>query len=255
MSTVRLPLVQPFPWQALLDYLALRCIPGVEAVEGTSYHRFGVVRANLAGAALELDIAPGADGALAQHRIAHLFRPMLATANIDAALSSDPRLAPAVQAAPGMRLPGTWSGFELAARVVIGQQVTVAAARTLLARVVQRCGGEMTPARLLAADLANIGMPQARTDTVLRVATLASTVDFDATPWPDLRPQVAALKGIGPWTLGYLDMRLGLLDDIFPAADVGLQLACGERNAKRLAQHAERWAPWRSFAALRLWQA
>ena len=238
-----------------MDYLGPRCIPGAEAIEGDVYHRFGAARVRLGGDSLTLEVVPGYDRELATARCEHLFRPALNTADIDAALANDKQLTQAAQAAPGMRLPGCWSGFELAVRVVIGQQVTVAAARTLLARVVERCGGRMTPQSLQAADLKQIGMPQARTDTIVRVAALADAVDFDATPWPELRPQIAALKGIGPWTLGYLDMRLGLLDDIFPATDVGLQLGCDERNAKRLAEYARRWAPWRSFAALRLWQA
>lgn len=255
MSELRLPITQPFPWQALLDYLAPRCIPGSEAVEGAIFRRIGTVHVSCSGEHLVLDVPDDADQTYVQSRVEHLFRPGLSTQTIDATLSRDSQLATAVAAAPGMRLPGCWSSFELAVRVIIGQQVTVAAARTLLERVVDRCHGRLTPAALLAADLSNIGMPQARIETILRTAALADAIDFDRTEWAELRPELAALKGIGPWTLGYLDMRLGLLDDVFPAADVGLQLACNERNAKRLASHAQRWAPWRSFAALRLWQA
>lgn len=254
MNSLRLPLVQPFPWAALLDYLAPRCIPGAERVEAGSYIREGVAHVSLADDALHVELL-GSNTTDTEARVRHLFRPELKTRHIDTALAKDANLEPAVRAAPGMRLPGTWSGFELAIRVVIGQQVTVAAARTLLARVVDRCGGRLSPASLLAADTGQLGMPQARVDSLLRVAKLANSVDFDQTPWAALRPQLAALKGIGPWTLGYLDMRLGLENDIFPAADVGLQLACGLRDARKLAAHAQRWAPWRSFAAMRLWQA
>lgn len=255
MSVVRLPVTQPFPWRTLLDYLEPRCIPGAETVKGDAYHRFDAVRVTCEDGALILKLARGASTQHVKRRVEHLFRPALKTQAIDACLAQDETLSKAVALAPGMRLPGCWSGFELAVRVIIGQQVTIAAARTLLARVVERCSGGLAPQQLMAANLSKLGMPQARVDTLLRVAALAESTDFDGTNWPQLRPQLAALKGVGPWTLGYLDMRLGLQNDIFPATDVGLQLACSERNAKRLAAYAERWAPWRSFAALRLWQA
>lgn len=254
MSSLQLPVVHPFPWAELLNYLAPRCISGAERVEGGCYIRDELAHVRIADDALQVELL-GGDATDAEARVRHLFRPDLETRHIDAILAKDSQLNPAVRTAPGMRLPGTWSGFELAIRVVIGQQVTVAAARTLLSRVVDRCGGCLSPASLLDADTGQLGMPQARVDSLLRVARLASEVDFDRTPWAALRPQLAALKGIGPWTLGYLDMRLGLEDDCFPTADVGLQQACGMRDARKLAAHAERWAPWRSFAAMRLWQA
>lgn len=255
MTPWRLPVVQPFPWAALLHYLGPRTIPGAERIDAGHYERLGVARVGFDGDALTITPQGQQDRARLEARVRHLFRPTLDTAAIDRTLGRDADLAAAVRAQPGLRLPGSWSGFELAIRVVIGQQVTVTAARTLLRRVVQRCGGQLSPAALLRADTAALGMPQARIDTLGRVAVLANGVNFDATPWADLRPQLAALKGIGPWTLGYLDMRLGLLPDVFPAADVGLQLATGERNARRLGERAAAWAPHRSFAAMRLWQA
>lgn len=247
-----LPVTEPFPWTAMLNYLRSRTVPGMERIEQSVYVREGVCTISLD--ANGLCVTASADNMAASLAAAQrLFRPDLETRSIDALLGSDPVLQQSVQTTPGLRQTGVWNRFELCLRVIIGQQVTVAAARTLLLRVLERTGGSLCPQALLSADTSKLGMPQARVDTLLRVAGLAHACDFDALPWPEVRAQLAACKGIGPWTLGYLDLQAGLLPDVFPAADVGLQIAANERNAKALAQLAERWAPWRSFAAVRLW--
>jgi AraC family transcriptional regulator of adaptative response / DNA-3-methyladenine glycosylase II len=168
-----------------------------------------------------------------------------------ALLCHDPVLADLVRARPGLRVPGAWEPFELVVRAVVGQQVTVAAARTLLARIVVRCGVDgrfPTPAELLAADLDGIGMPGARIATLRAVA--GAGVD------PTDAASLLAVRGIGPWTAAYIAMRAGDLD-AFPVGDAGLRLAAGRLGLpvgpKQLVERAERWRPYRAVATVHLW--
>ncbi len=194
------------------------------------------------------------------------------TVAIDRALSADPVLAPLVAARPGLRVPGAYDGWELAVRAIVGQQVSVVAATTLAGRVVRAAGtplkrlvGSLThafplPGELAAAPLPGLGMPARRIET-LRVlgraidagaVSLDGSVDVQAT-----QAALVALPGIGPWTAGYVAMRALGDPDAFPTGDIGLRRAAvrlglpGETRA--LAQAAERWRPYRSYAAYHLW--
>ena len=152
-----------------------------------------------------------------------------------------------------MRPLGTWSPFELCVRTVLGQQVTVAAAATLMRRWMERCG-EMRPQAVLAANLDNIGMPAKRVDTirVLARAVIERRVDLSA-PWSQLDAQLQDLPGFGPWTRAYLAIRLGREPDALPASDLGLIRAAQVESPKALLQLAEAWRPYRSYAATYLW--
>src|SRR5262249_8324397 len=146
---------------------------------------------------------------------------------LPAAFKRDPALGPRLKAVPGMRPLGTWSPFELCARTVIGQQVTVAAAGTLMRRLVERCG-EVTPTCVLGADLSNMGMPGRRVETIrhLARAVLEERVDFEQ-PWKSINDALSKLPGFGPWTRAYLGIRLGRDPDAFPETDLGLiRAAC-----------------------------
>jgi 3-methyladenine DNA glycosylase/8-oxoguanine DNA glycosylase len=158
-----------------------------------------------------------------------------------------------VDAVAGLRPLGAWSGFELCVRTVIGQQVSVAAARTLMRRLVERCG-EVTPECVAGANLQQIGMPGTRVATIqtFAQAVAESRVTLDA-PWAQLEAQLKALPGFGPWTRGYLAIRLGRQADAFPETDLGLIRAANVQTAAALLKLAEAWRPYRAYAATYLW--
>ena len=189
------------------------------------------------------------------------------------ALGHDARLRPLLDARPGLRLPSGWDGFEIAVRAVIGQQVSVAAARTLTARLAQRYGTPLaipfdglthlfpTPDRLIDVDLTTIGLTRARADTIrgLSRALLEGRVDFNPErTLEDFTARWVALPGIGPWTAHYMALRALGHPDAFPADDLVLQKAVptdGVRmTAKALTARAQAWRPWRAYAVIHVWK-
>ena len=193
---------------------------------------------------------------------------------IASALSRDKRLRPLLKKRPGLRLPSGWDGFEIAMRAVIGQQVSVAAARTFTARLALEFGEALppefasghqhlfpTPEALADADLSRIGLTRTRADTVRTVARaiLDGRVDFRSERTLDeFVARWVALPGIGPWTASYIAMRALGHPDAFPADDLVLQKAVptdGTRmTAKALTLRAEAWRPWRAYAVMQLWK-
>jgi AraC family transcriptional regulator, regulatory protein of adaptative response / DNA-3-methyladenine glycosylase II len=248
---LRLTARPPFDGRGLLDFLAHRTVLGVDTVEGSVYRRAGVaVAIDDEGATVD----PATEGGRARRLLDLDADP----AAIGSVLRRDPVLAPLVRSAPGLRVPGAWDGFEIAMRAVVGQQVTVAAARTLLGRILDRCGGGGFPTAeaVLSADLDGIGMPGARVRTLLAVAraVVDREIVLDGTASIEA---LLAVPGIGPWTASYMAMRLGD-GDAFPVGDVGLRNAAarlGLPTAPRdLAARAEAWRPWRAYATLHLWR-
>ena len=246
---MRLEASGPFDGAGVLEFLACRCVPGIDEVDGARYRRAGVdVTVDATGATVEGD-DPAAAAPRAR-RLLDLDADVTAVADV---LGRDPVLRPLVASCPGLRVPGAWDGFELVVRAVVGQQVTVAAARTLLRRVVDRCGGVLTPDAVLAADLDAIGMPASRTGTLRTVAAAIAGGSAAA----DDPASLLALRGVGPWTAGYVGVRTGD-PDAFPVGDAGLRIAAGRlglpTDAKELTAHAERWRPFRAYATLHLWR-
>jgi AraC family transcriptional regulator of adaptative response / DNA-3-methyladenine glycosylase II len=269
-------------------FLAARAIPGVEAVPATCYVR----TIELDGARGTITVEPGSDDVLIATiwfprpealpaivaRIRRLFDLGADPAVIDAHLATDPALAPLVAAGPGLRVPGAWDVFELALGAIIGQQIRVRAATRLLGKLVAAHGAPFLPdwpgsaglSRLFprpeamaGADIAALGMPRARGKALssLAAAVAADPHIFDG--HRDLDGAVRRLRslpGVGEWTAQYIAMRELREPDAFPAADAGLMRAManagGRRpTAPRLHARAERWRPWRAYAALHLWTA
>ncbi|HMD47601.1 MAG TPA: AlkA N-terminal domain-containing protein, partial [Bryobacteraceae bacterium] len=188
---------------------------------------------------------------------------------IASALATDALLRPLVEARPGLRVPGAWDGFELGIRAILGQQVSVPGASTLAGRLVARFGRPLDSGRsgithlfpraedLAAANLASIGLPQKRADTLsafsAAVASGALALNNSVTP-EQIRERLQSIAGIGEWTTEYIAMRALNDPDAFPAADLVLLRAAGARAARQLRAIAERWRPWRAYAALHLWQ-
>ncbi|MDQ3106958.1 MAG: 3-methyladenine DNA glycosylase 2, partial [Actinomycetota bacterium] len=187
-----------------------------------------------------------------------------------AALGGDAVVGPLLAAQPGLRVAGTWDGFETGVRAILGQQVSVAGATTLAGRLVARLGTTVpglaplglaatfpSPATVAGADLDGLGLTSARARAVQAFARaveddgvrLDGSVDLE-----ELVASLAALPGIGPWTAHYLALRLGERD-AFPAGDLALRKAFAARSSVPLPEAAEDWRPWRALAAAHLWAA
>ena len=276
---LRLPFYGPLDWPALLDYFAGRAIPGVESVSADTYRRTIVV--GDAPGVLEL-CAGGDDHLLLRahlphwEELVHVVQRARHIANLDfdpdeatRALGRDAVVGPLIRERPGLRAPGTWSPFEVGVRAVIGQQVSVAAANTVVGRLVDRLGAPVpgleplglthtfpSAATLAGADYEGIGLMPARADAIRTFAraVLEDRVRLDRSVTLDgLVASVAALDGLGPWTAHYIALRLGE-PDAFPATDLGLQRAFARLAANEpLAAAAERWRPYRALAATHLW--
>jgi AraC family transcriptional regulator, regulatory protein of adaptative response / DNA-3-methyladenine glycosylase II len=286
--TVRLPYRAPYDWDAIIGFLTARAIPGVEAASPRRYAR----TLSVDGASGVVVVTPGeGDFLVAEIRfpmlkalpavIARIRRVFDLTADpglIGAHLSQDPRLAPLVAARPGLRAPGAWDGFEMAVRAILGQQITVTAARNLAAKLTATYGEPIedpsaakldltrafpTPERLVGQDIAALGMPKARGASIEALARTVAADPTIFTPRADLESAIAALSalpGIGAWTAQYIALRELREPDAFPHADIGLLRAMadpeGQRpSAEALLDHSQRWRPWRAYAAQHLWAA
>ncbi len=279
---LRLDYRPPLDWEGLLAFLAARAIPGVEAIEGDEYRRTLVIGDRTGW------IAVRPERGHLRARVALSLRPRLievvsrvrAAFDLDASpdavarvLETEPLLATSVAARPGLRVPGSLCGFETAIRAVLGQQVSVVAARTLAQRLVERFGQTMDeprdgltrffprPSELAAVSLDAIravGMPCTRAQTLLGVAKAAHDGGLDLTPSADpvtTRVTLRAIPGVGPWTADYIAMRALRLPDAFPSSDLGVLRRLGLTNARDAERRAEAWRPWRAYAVLHLWQS
>ena len=286
--SIRLAYRPPYDWDAMLSFLGDRAIPGVEAVSGETYRRtiaiggqFGVISVapaekNRVNVSLRFPDMAALPQIIA--RVRRVFDLAADPDMIGAHLALDPVLAPRVTARPGLRVPGAWDGFELAVRAIFGQQITVPAATGLLGRLVKVYGTPQpvaaaedaglshlfpSPARLAKADLANLGMPNAR---AMAVTSLARAISADpmifsrSASLEETIVKLRSLPGIGEWTAQYIAMRELREPDAFPAADIGLMRAMASADGRRpspaeLLARAEAWRPWRAYAALHLWAA
>ncbi|HSJ33023.1 MAG TPA: AlkA N-terminal domain-containing protein, partial [Longimicrobiales bacterium] len=182
---------------------------------------------------------------------------------------SDRIMGPLVRRRPGLRLPGAVDGFELAVRGVLGQQISVAAARTLAGRLHAAYGDAVagaagidrlpaTPSRLAEADpdeISRLGMPLSRARTVVLLAQSVTRGDISFAPTADIAGAIESLQrvpGIGPWTAEYIAMRGYQWPDAFPATDLGIRNALRGRDAATV---SEAWRPWRAYAAIHLWNS
>jgi len=233
---VILPVREPYDWERVLDWLGTRAIPGLEGVQGGVYRRAGELEARRVAGGIE--VTGTADPAV----VARVFD----TGHDPAALGADPLFA----RAPGIRVPGAWSGWELAVRAVLGQQVSVAGARRTAERLVAGLGDAgRFPAPEAVAGGRLPGMPRAR-ERALRALAEAVAGGLRLDPpldVPAARAALLELPGFGPWTVEYVAMRAMRDPDAWPGSDLWLRRAAAPADA-------ERWRPWRSYAAMVLWQ-
>jgi len=287
--TLRLRYKPPYDWDSMLGYLQARTIPGVEVVENGGYRRTveidGVVgsvevthlpqRQSL-GVTIRFPRVSSLPAIVA--RVRRLFDVGADIETIDAHLSCDPLLAPLVARHPGLRAPGGWDGFELAVRAILGQQVSVAAARRLAGHLVALHGKPLptgyggrpglshvfpTAERLASTKSIGLGMPGARQSSLkaLAEATVADPNLFR--PFGTIEEAIVRLRtirGVGEWTAQYIALRALREMDAFPASDIGLLRGAAMMDGRRstsagLLDRAESWRHWRAYAAQHLWAA
>ncbi|MBR9990633.1 MAG: DNA-3-methyladenine glycosylase 2 [Gemmatimonadetes bacterium] len=274
----------PYDWEWLLGFLAVRAIPGIERVADGAYTRS--MRAGRAGEhtgwftvrpaarhdnALEVEISDSLLPALIPVRAAvrRMFDLDAEPDMLSEHFAADPIMGPLVRRRPGLRLPGATDGFELAVRGVLGQQISVAAARTLAGRLHAAYGEPLSgidgisrlsasPQRLAGLDpmeISALGMPLSRARTVVLLARSVADGDISFAPTADIAAAREALErvpGIGPWTAEYVAMRGYHWPDAFPATDLGIRHALPGIDP---AARAESWRPWRAYAAIYLWDS
>lgn len=282
---LRLPYREPYDFAHVLQFLSRRAIPGVEAVDEDGYRR-SIVHDGVAGWFSVTSIEGDSALALRVHhphsrllgllaaRVRRMFDTDADPQAITAVLRRDAVLGPLLRRWPGQRVPGAWDGFEVAVRAVLGQQVSVAAARTLAARVAATYGTPCAdsaaaglgvlfppPTALVDAPLEQQGITRARAATIrgLARAVLDGRVAFRAEQsLAEFEHDLVALPGIGAWTAQYIAMRALAQPDAFPAADLILRRAAGQGRTlatRELESVAEAWRPWRAYAVMLLWRS
>lgn len=279
----------PFDWRGLLAFLAYRAIPGVECVTQSSYGRSfrltdgdglqakGHFIAQFSEQTNSVKLRVWIDNKGALQRVVERVRAILDlradSDAIEASLSADPRLAGLISRFPGTRVPGCWSGFEVALRAILGQQVTVKAASTLVSRLASRHGEEYVceaegidyffpePESIASANIDGLGIVHSRVAAILEVARRMKNGELEMGPHVALDSFVrdfCEIKGVGEWTANYVAMRALGDPNAFPHSDLILLRAAANRGEiltpRELRERAAPWQPWRAYAVLLLWR-
>jgi AraC family transcriptional regulator of adaptative response / DNA-3-methyladenine glycosylase II len=282
----------PYDWDSILHFLTARAIPGLEIVAANKYLR--TVEMDGKTGSIEVSHEPKRQSLHVRilfpnvrsfpaivARVRRQFDIGADIETIDAHLANDPMLAPLVTRRPGLRAPGGWDGFELAVRAVLGQQISVIAARRLAGTLVALHGRSVpsayalhpglthvfpTASQIAAAASLGLGMPAARLHTLKAVAEAAVADPNLFRPMGNIDEAIQRLKhirGVGEWTAQYIALRAIREMDAFPATDIGLlrgAAAIDKTIARTIAKgsalllsRAETWRPWRAYAAQHLW--
>ncbi|MGA8808773.1 MAG: AlkA N-terminal domain-containing protein, partial [Thermoanaerobaculia bacterium] len=232
----------------LLNFLRPRAIAGVETVSDDAFERDGVrVTHDVARSAVLVN-----DEAA---RVRTMFDVDADITAIEKLFARDKTLGPLVRKFPGTRVPGTWDAFEMAIRAIVGQQISVTGATTLMARIASRHG--VTPQSLMRART-NPGMPQSRWNTIRSLARAVARGEVNFERGATLEESIAnltKLPGIGPWTAHYIAMRALREPDAFPHTDLGIRKAAGMISDRELLSRAEAWRPYRAYATMLLWRS
>ena len=280
--SLRLAYRPPFDFALMLAFLAKRAIPGIERITASSYERVTGpldrsclirVTSDSQKSELRLEISNAEPRMITElvKRTRRLFDLDADLQVVNAGLQSSALLAVGIARRPGLRVPGSWDGFESAVRAVIGQQISVAGATTITARLVAKLGatrtdkrGDLdrafpTPELLAQVSLAGIGLTNARIKTLqtLAQAVVDGAISFQAGQKIDeFEQNMCRIAGIGPWTAQYVAMRALHHPDAFPASDLILQQVLGGENRlseRETAALSQAWRPWRAYAVMHLW--
>jgi AraC family transcriptional regulator of adaptative response / DNA-3-methyladenine glycosylase II len=270
----------PLDWERLINFLSARAIPHVESVQDGAYLRtvhvkrqgrdfMGYIRvgheADKHTLSVQLSDTLLPVCAVLLERVKRLFDLHADPAAIDAVLGelAAPR--------PGLRVPGSFDGFEMSVRAILGQQISVAGASTLAGRLALRFGTPVktpltalthlfpAPQKIAPATVDNIGrlgITGQRAKTLIALAKAMASGELRLEPGnriEDTFAQLRKIPGIGEWTAQYIAMRALSWPDAFPHTDLGIRKALGTDNEKKILELAEKWRPWRAYAALHLW--
>jgi AraC family transcriptional regulator of adaptative response / DNA-3-methyladenine glycosylase II len=258
----------PFDWESILIFLAGRVTPNERIEDGVyirSINNTQEVSVRNDPAKMQLvitiPVAMFASSYRIVQRVRKLFDLDANPAAVAEILLTHSRIGPLIKRYPGVRVPGCWDPFEMLLRVIVGQQVSVAGATTIMKRLIERIG--ITPDDVAAhspEDIAAIGMPRKRGETIWRIAVMVKEGRLDL---EEMDPQafydkLTAQPGIGPWTAEYLKMRVLGWPDALPSGDLGLQKALDPPNRTGeglLVEALESVRPWRSYATILLWKS
>ncbi len=274
----------PLEYGTLLRFLRDRAIPGVESVEGDRYRRSVAIGRSSGW----LEVGPVSDRSALQARVSASLAPHLmeiaarlrALFDLDARpdavdghLAQDQLLAPWIAARPGLRVPGAFDGFEVGARAILGQQVSVRAATTLSGRLVERFGAPIedglsgidrtfpsaeTLAGAGAAAVKRIGLTQERAQTIVALSQAVADGRIDLSEGADPERSIEELqqvRGIGSWTAHYLAMRALRWPNAFPSGDLVLKRALGVKTARQAEARAAAWQPWRAYGVMHVFSS
>ena len=285
-TTLRVPYNTPFSFSQVIEFMKLRAIKGVEVIDDTSYSRtfrtrrskgYFIVRDNPGKSALELSILCDNIQCYMEiyNRVRRMFDLNTDFTRINDQFKWDPHLSKGMKAGHVPRLPIAFDSFEFCVRAVLGQQISVPAASTLASRIAEKTGLKTEkgsppgldyffpgPEEVAATRLEGIGITGARQATIANIAQGIIDRTFSLNPnqpFEDFQKEFSALRGIGEWTVNYVAMRgLGMVDS-FPATDLGIIKALEENGRrpgkKEILKMAEKWRPYRAYAALCLWNS
>ncbi|MGO9451919.1 MAG: AlkA N-terminal domain-containing protein [Candidatus Binataceae bacterium] len=272
----------PYDWNSLQAFLDARAISGVEQIDGASYRRTVRVAGKGRDHVGWIEVSPfdGKPGlrVVVSSSLMKVLPAVMKRAGRLMDVSSNPAeiadvLGPLGASNPGLRVPGAFDGFEIGVRAILGQQVTVAAARTIAGRFAAAFGSSIdspfaslttafpSPQRIAALtvdDIARLGVLASRSRSILALARAIAEGAIDLDAGVDVAAEMEklrALPGIGEWTAQYIAMRALNWPDAFPHTDLGVMKALNETNPRRVLEAGEAWRPWRSYAVVHLWQS
>lgn len=278
--TIKLPYREPYCWASVMGFLGKRAVPGVEWVADDIWYRYieadgQMGRIEVAHSEEErvllcrLDVPSTVALYTSIERIRAVFDVNADPAEVSETLGRDPVLRQLLKENPGIRVPGAWDAFEVAVRAIVGQQISVVGATTVMGRIAARYGSKWgagttfpTPDMLMRADPADFPMPQARARAIIDLARAVAVGDIDLSRWVDpeaLKQQLLSFKGIGEWTASYIAMRVLSDPDAFLHSDLVLLKVArqlfGDNSAEALLARSQAWRPWRAYAGMCLWRA
>ena len=276
---LRLPYREPFDFEGMLAFLAMRAVPQIESIVEGAYVR----TLQIDGETGLLNVSQDVENRClvckveltntrplmkVVEKVRTLFDLDADPSEINQCLSENGELTDLIAENPGQRLPGAWDPFEVAVRAIVGQQVSVKGATTVMSRIVDRYGeriGETvlfpTPESLAALSVENLSMPNKRAQAIkdMAAAVVRGEIDLARSNSSEiLVGQMTAIKGIGPWTAQYVTMRALNDPDAFLHSDLVILKSAasllGIQSEKEMLERSQAWRPWRAYAGMHLWR-
>ncbi|MDB9528511.1 AlkA N-terminal domain-containing protein [Oscillatoria sp. CS-180] len=271
----------PFDWQRLLSFLRQRAVTGVEVIDDDRYQRTVQIGPHRGWIAVSPARSHNKLRVQISTSLIAVILPILTRVKSLFDLGADPTLiadclGELMMPFAGIRVPGAFDGFEVSMRAILGQQVSVKAATTLMGRVVEAFGTPMSPstgpstglnyltptsaqiAQASPEQLASLGIIKRRARSIIALAQAVENRELQLVPYSNTAvtiAQLTALPGIGDWTAHYIALRVLAYPDAFPHGDLALRRALQIDKPTDVLQAAERWRPWRAYAAMCLWSS